>query len=99
MTQAILCDPLKAFDVINYDILLTKLNNYGIRGLPNDWFRSYLSMSDSEQFVDIEGVNSTGFPMTIGVPQVPLVGPLLYLLYANDIHNSCDGAILTFVRI
>ena len=84
----------RAFDVINHDILLKKLNNYGIRGLTNDWFRSYLS--DREHFVDITGVNSNRVPMTIGVPQGSILGPLLYLLYVNDINNSCDGAILSF---
>ena len=94
VTLAILCDLSKAFDVINHDILLKKLNNYGIRGLTNDWFRSYLS--DREQFVDITGVNSNRVPMTIGVPQGSILGLLLYLLYVNDINNSCDGAILSF---
>ena len=64
LTLAILCDMSKAFDVINHDILLKKLNNYGIRGLTNDWFRSYLS--DREQFVDITGVTSNRVSMTIG---------------------------------
>ena len=94
VTLAILCDLSKAFDVINRDILLKKLNNYGIRGLTNDWFRSYLS--EREQFVDIEGVHLNRVQMTIGVPQGSILGHLLYLLYVNDINNSCDGAILSF---
>ena len=53
-------------------------------------------MSDREQFVDITGVNSNRVPMTIGVPQGSILGRLLYLLYVNDINNSCDGAILSF---
>ena len=95
VTLAMLCDLSKVFDVINHDILLKKLNNYDIRGLTNDWFRSYLS--DREQFVDIEGVNSNRVPMTINRCTTRLnIRALLYLLYVNDINNSCDGAILSF---
>ena len=94
VTLAIPCDLSKAFDVIHNDILLNKLNNYGIRGLTNDWFRGYLS--HREQFVDIEGMNSNRVQMTIAVPQGSILGPLMYLQYVNDINNSCDGTILSF---
>ena len=77
VTLAILCDLSKAFDVINHDILLKKLNNYGIRGLTNDWFRSYLS--EREQFVDIEGVHLNRVQLTIGVPQGSILGLFVVL--------------------
>ncbi len=93
-TLAVLCDLSKAFDVINHDTLLRKLNNYGIRGIANDWFRSYLS--DRYQFVEIEGHRSHTMPIKIGVPQGSILGPLLYLIYVNDIGNSCRGNILSF---
>ena len=53
----VLCDLSKAFDVINHKILLHKLKTYGIRGLANDWFSSYLS--NTTQFVEIDGQNSS----------------------------------------
>ena len=93
-TLAVLCDLSKAFDVIDHDILLTKLRNYGVRGIANDWFRSYLS--DRKQFVEINGIKSKMVPIQIGVPQGSILGPLLYLIYVNDIGNSCNGNILSF---
>ena len=93
-TLAIFCDISKAFDVISHDILLKKLNTYGIRGNVNNWFRSYLS--DRKQFVDIDGHSSSHVNMQCGVPQGSILGPLLYLLYVNDISKSCRGNILSF---
>ena len=80
-----LCDLSKTFDVIDHDILLSKMNNYGIRGLANDWFKNYLS--GRQQYVDIDGVTSNKGQIQIGVPQGSILGPLLYLLYVNDIGN------------
>ncbi len=91
---AVLCDLSKAFDVINHDILLRKLRTYGIRGIANDWFRSYLS--NRFQFVEVDGNVSNMLPIKIGVPQGSILGPLLYLIYVNDIGNSCRGNILSF---
>ena len=74
-TLAVLCDLLKAFDVIYQDILLSKMNNYGIRGLANDWFKNYLS--GRQQYVDIDGVASHKGQIQIGVPQGSILGSLL----------------------
>ena len=93
-TLAILCDLSKAFDVIDHDILLSKMNNYGIRGLANDWFKNYLSCR--QQYVDIDGITSHQVKIQIWVPQGSILGPLLFLLYVNDIGNSCHGMILSF---
>ena len=88
------CDLSKAFDVISNDILIKKLNYYGIRGIANTWFVSYLS--DRFQCVDIEGHKSSLCPIICGVPQGSILGPLLYLIYVNDISMSTDAKILSF---
>jgi hypothetical protein len=84
----------KAIDVISHEILLNKLNTYGIRGNVNNWFRSYLA--NRSQFVDIDGHSSILLNIQCGVPQGSILGPLLYLIYVNDIPNSCNGNILSF---
>ena len=94
MSLAVLCDLSKAFDVIDHGILLKKLSNYGIRGIANNWFRSYLT--NRYQFVSIEGARSQMAHIKIGVPQGSILGPLLYLVYVNDIGDSCNGSILSF---
>ena len=93
-TLAVLCDLSKDFDVINHDILLKKLNVYGIRGIVNKWFASYLC--DRSQFVDIDGNTSSSQSISCGVPQGSILGPLLYLIYVNDIHKSYISNILSF---
>ena len=74
-TLAVLCDLSKAFDVINHKILLKKLNVYGIRGIVNKWFASYLC--DRSQLVDIDGNTSSSQSISCGVPQGSILGPLL----------------------
>jgi len=93
-TLALFCDLSKAFDVINHDILLKKLNSYGIRGIANQWFKSYLSHRN--QFVEIDHHKSNLLPIQCGVPQGSILGPLLYLIYVNDIGNSCTENIVSF---
>ena len=93
-TLAVFCDLSKAFDVINHDMLLRKLHNVGIRGIANDWFKSYLT--NRKQYVFFKNSSSTLLPVTCGVPQGSILGPLLYLLYVNDIKNACSNSILSF---
>ena len=76
----IFVDLQKAFD---HQILLTNLNHYGIRGVSNDWFKSYLS--NRNQYVSINGFDSGLAAINCGVPQGSVLGSLLLLLYINDL--------------
>ena len=83
---AVFVDLQKAFRTVDHQILLAKLNHCGIRGVSNDWFKSY--MSNRNQYVSINGFDSGLTTRNCGVLQGFVLGPLLFILYINDLNQA-----------
>ena len=81
-------DLKKAFDTVNHDILMKKLECYGIRGKLFNWLKRYLE--NRHQYVHYNGYDSDKKVVTHGVPQGFILGPLLFILYINDFSRSSD---------
>ncbi len=81
-------DLSKAFDTLDHDILLHKLSYYGINGIALDLMKSYLT--NRKQYVEIDKIKSETMVLKTGVPQGSILGPLLFIIYINDISYSSN---------
>jgi hypothetical protein len=81
----IFLDFSKAFDIVDHNILFKRIECYSVRGLSLSWFKSYLT--NRKQFVNYDGIESSAKYITCGVPQGSILGPLLFLLYINNIAS------------
>ena len=85
-------DLQKAFDTVDHNILLHKLYNYGIRGVLYEWLKNYLT--NRKQYTVVNNTSSKIGNIVCGVPQGSVLGPLLFLIYINDISNAVGGELV-----
>ena len=91
VNAVVFLDLKKAFDTVDHEILLTKMNRYGIQGKSLDWFKSYLT--NRKQRCSVNGCLSDFTTLKCGVPQGTILGPLLFLIYINDLPNCLSFSV------
>ena len=84
ISSLLMIDLSKAFDTINHDLLITKLSIYGVSPSSLKWFKAYLT--SRRQYVRIDNVDSNSQIIRHGVPQGSILGPLLFIIFMNDIN-------------
>ena len=88
LTGALFIDLRKAFDTVDHECLTSKLPNYGIDNTELKWFQDYLS--NRSQIVSFKGERSSEENILFGVPQGSILGPLLFLIHVNDLHQQIE---------
>ena len=85
---SIFVDFSKAFDTVPHELLIQKLEFYGIRGILNEWFKDYLSNRSQQTYID--GILSNTNSIPFGVPQGSVLGPILFLIFINDLPHISE---------
>ena len=93
----VVLDLQKAFDTVNHTILINKLKSLGLNQIAINWFVSYLRYR--EQIVDIAGTYSQACNITCGVPQGSILGPLLFLIYVNDMKAAVKCKLILYADV